>query len=93
MNLFLVALDDDNSDPDVVDTAISEHYEDTHFRLSHLTWVVASQEAPAEIGSKLGIDARVPEGRAVSGMVALIEDYSGYASKSLWQVMRRWAEI
>ena len=57
MNLFFVALDDDNDSPDEVNTRVSEHYKDTSYRLSKLTWVIAAAAAsPAEICQKLGID-------------------------------------
>ena len=91
MDLFFVALDDDNDSPDKVNTLVSEHYKDTSYRLSELTWVIATDAAsPAEICQKLGIDKQIAEEQQATGVVALIDDYSGYADKSLWQLMRRW---
>ena len=91
MNLFLVALDDDNDSPDEVNTLVSEHYKDTSYRLSELTWVIANDAAsPAEICQKLGIDKQSAKEQQATGVVALIDDYSGYADKGLWQLMRGW---
>ena len=91
MKIFIVALDDDNADPDAVGVRVSEHYGEANYRVSQLTWVVAANAAsPAEIGQKLGIEKPANEEKWSSGMVALIADYSGYADKSLWQLMRGW---
>lgn len=91
MNLFFVALDDDNDSPDKVNALVSKHYKDTSYRLSELTWVIATDAASlAEICQKLGIDKQTAEEQQVTGVVALINDYGGYADKSLWQLMRRW---
>ena len=92
MNLFFVALDDDNDSPDEVNTRVSEHYKDTSYRLSKLTWVIAAAAAsPAEICQKLGIDKQTAAEQQATGVVALINDYSGYADKSLWQLMGGWS--
>ena len=91
MNLFLVALDDDNASPDEVNTRVSEHYKSTSYRLSKLTWVIANGAAsPVEICQKLGIDKQSATEQQATGVVALINDYSGYADKGLWQLMRGW---
>ena len=92
MNLFLVALDDDNELPDEVDARVSKHYKDANYRLSQLAWVVASDAAsPAEVCRKLGIAKQTAQERPATGAVALIEDYSGYADKGLWQLMEGWS--
>ena len=91
MKLFIVALDDDNADSNAVDARVSEHYGNANYRMSQLTWVVAADAAsPAEICRKLGIEKLATEEQLSSGMVAHIDDYSGYADKSLWQLMRGW---
>ena len=92
MNLFLVALDNDAS-PEAVNTLVSQHYKDTHYRLSSTTWVVAADVSvsTAEVGRKLCIEQQNGENSRQSGVVALISDYSGYADKSLWQLMRGWS--
>ena len=87
MNLFLIAIDDDN-EPDKVHELVSKHYAHTHYRLSKLTWVVASKAgSPAEIRQELNIHGQQP---SVSGMVVGISEYDGYTSRSLWQLMREW---
>ena len=91
MNIFFVALDDDNDSPDKVDALVSEHYKGTSYRLSKLTWVIATDAAsPAEICQKLGIDKQAAAEKQATGVVALINDYSGYADKGLWQLIRGW---
>ena len=90
MNLFLVALDDDNDSPDAVSALVSEHYKGANYRLSALTWVIAAATSPAEICQNLGIDKQAAGKKQVTGVVALIKDYGGYADKSLWQLMRGW---
>lgn len=91
MDIFFVALDDDNDSPDEVNNRVSEHYKDTSYRLSELTWVIATDAAsPAEICQKLGIVKQTTGEQQATGVVALINDYSGYADKSLWQLMRGW---
>ena len=92
MKLFLVALDDDAS-PDAVNALVSQHYKDTSYRLSSTTWVVAADASvsTAEVGRNLGIQQQGGENSRQSGVVAVISDYSGYADKSLWQLMRGWS--
>jgi len=89
MNLFFVALDDDNP-PDKVKNLVSEHYEHTNYQLSQLTWVIGSDATnPGEICRNLGINKT--ESQPATGVVALIGDYSGYADKNLWDLMSRWS--
>lgn len=91
MKLFFVALDDDNDSPEAVHALVSKHYGDTNYRVSTLTWVVAADAAsPAEVCRKLGFEEQAAGEQQASGVVALIDDYSGYADKSLWQLMRGW---
>ena len=91
MNLFLVALDDDNDSPNEVNTLVLEHYKGTSYRLSELTWVIATDAAsPAELCQRLGISNQAAEEQQATGVVVLIDDYSGYADKGLWQLMRGW---
>ena len=82
MNLFFVALDDDNDSPDTVRTLVSEHYKDANYRLSALTWVIAADASPAEICQNLGIDKQAAGKKQATGVVALINDYSGYAIRA-----------
>ena len=92
MNLFFVALDDDNDSPDAVNIRISENYKNTSYRLSELTWVIATDAAsPAEICQKLDIGKQTAEEQWATGVVALINDYGGYADKNLWDLMRGWS--
>ena len=91
MNLFLVTLDNDAS-PEAVNSLVSQHYEDANYRLSSTAWVVAADVpvSTAEVGRKLGIEEETENNRQ-SGIVARIAEYSGYAHKSLWPLMRGWS--
>ena len=92
MNLFLVALDNDAS-PEAMSTLVSQHYKDTSYQVSSTTWVVAADASvsTADVSRKLGIEQQGGESNRQSGVVALISDYTGYADKSLWQLMRGWS--
>ena len=91
MKLYFVALDDDNDEPDAMDARVAKHYEDTNYRVSNLTWVIAADAtSPGEVCRKLGMDKQAAGKQRASGVVAVIADYSGYADKSLWQLMRGW---
>lgn len=88
MNLFLIAIDDDN-EPDSVHEIVSKKYPETNFRLSKLTWIVASDAtSAASIRQNIGINAEI----FITGIVASIDDYSGYASKDLWRLVADWEQ-
>ena len=88
MNLFLIAIDNDN-DPDKVHENVSQKYPEKHFRLSELTWIVASEAtSSAEIRQNFGMDSKT----LVTGVVVPFHDYSGYASTDLWRLAADWSQ-
>ena len=92
MNVFLVALDDDNASPDDMHVQILEHFKDAAYRLSKLTWVIADEDSdPNTICLKLGLSMRAGEQPPASGIVVLVAESGGYADKALWSLMRKWS--
>lgn len=69
---------------DLAAQRIQSEYPDDSLNLSHDLWLVSSEETSQEVAERLQIrsEERNP---ATSGIVFRVENWSGFADKSVWE--------